>query len=218
MIRMNSSDLPILILGTGGHARVIADTLLCSGQRIQGFLDPEPQFTEWRNIPCLGSDNILTDLSPDTVLLANGIGSLPFSTTRIRAAENAESAGFTFCTAIHPSAIIAAETKLAEGVQILAGAIIQTGTIIGKHTIINTGARVDHDCVIAGFCHIAPGATLCGSVRLAQRVHIGAGATIIQEVDVGADTVIGAGTTITHSADSMQVIRNPEVVKERRRR
>jgi len=214
---MNSSDLPILILGTGGHARVVADALLCNGQQIQGFLDPVPQFTEWRDIPYLGTDDILSSFSPDTVRLANGVGSVPFTDTRSRVTEKYENAGFSFCRVIHPSAIIAADTKLAEGVQILAGAIIQTGAVLGKHVIINTGARIDHDCAIDGFCHIAPGATLCGSVRLAQRVHIGAGATIIQEIDVGADTVIGAGTTITQSIDSMQVVRSPEVVTEARR-
>tara|TARA_Y100000815_G_scaffold246892_1_gene246897 strand:- start:1563 stop:2210 length:648 start_codon:yes stop_codon:yes gene_type:complete len=215
---MNSSDLPIIILGTGGHAKVVADTLLCCGQRIQGFIDPVAQFSAWCEIPYLGNDDILSGVPPSTVRLVNGIGSVPFSDTRFTVAAKAESLGFVFCQVIHPSAVIAADTKLAAGVQILAGAIIQTGSIIGKHSIVNTAARIDHDCRIAEFCHIAPGATLCGSVQLAQRVHIGAGATIIQEIDVGADTVIGAGTTITKSIDSMQVVRSPEVVTEARRR
>ena len=36
------------------------------------------------------------------------------------------------------------------------GAIIQTGIYIGKHCIINTGASVDHECVIEDYVHISP--------------------------------------------------------------
>jgi len=216
---MNSlNDLPIIIIGTGGHARVLADSLLAANRPLTGFIDPAPQFNEWCGIPVLGDDSTLQTYSPADIALVNGIGAVPFRNLRQIAGKKFMHLGYRFTSVIHPSAIISPETNLADDVQILAGALLQNGVTAGTDVIINTGARIDHDCSISATCHIAPGAVLCGNVRLAQGVHIGSGATVIQEIDIGADTVIGAGTTITESVDSNQVVRTPEVIIESRRR
>ena len=110
------------------------------------------------------------------------------------------------------------QTDIAAGVQILAGAIVQTGCRIGENSLLNTAASADHDCVVAEHCHIAPGATLCGGVRLARGVLIGTKAAVIQEIAVGADTIIGAGVTLTRSISSDQVVRSPVPVAAPRRR
>ena len=212
------AERPVLILGTGGHARVVADTLLAAGQTILGFTDPAPQFERWRDLPCLGGDEVLDHYPPEAVLLANGIGFLPFQTLRERIYHQFTELGYLFTQVIHPSAVIAAGTDIAAGVQIFAGAIVQTGCRIGENSLINTAASADHDCVIGEHCHIAPGATLCGGVRLARGVLIGSKAAVIQEIAVGADTLIGAGVTLTHSLGADQVVRSPDPVTAPRRR
>ncbi|HBS42918.1 MAG TPA: sugar acetyltransferase [Oceanospirillales bacterium] len=213
-----SKDRPVLILGTGGHARVIADTLLAAGEDVLGFTDPAPQFGHWRHLPCLGGDEVLREYGVDEVLLANGIGFLPFQTLRERIYRQFTDLGYRFTQVIHPSAVIAAGTEIAAGVQILAGAIVQTGCRIGENSLLNTAASADHDCVVAEHCHIAPGATLCGGVRLARGVLIGTKAAVIQEIAVGADTIIGAGVTLTRSISADQVVRSPVPVTAPRRR
>ena len=47
--------------------------------------------------------------------------------------------------AIHASAVVDRIVNLAEGVQIIQGAVVNRGSSLGKHTIINTNATVDHD-------------------------------------------------------------------------
>ncbi len=91
----------------------------------------------------------------------------------------------SFETVIHPSAVIAPEVHIDDGVQVMAGAIVQPGSWLGENVIINTGARVDHDCTIDAHAHVAPGVTLSGNVHVGNGAHIGAGATVIQGIKVG---------------------------------
>ena len=42
----------------------------------------------------------------------------------------------------------------------MAGVVINAGTKIGENVIINTGAIVEHDCIIDHHGHIATGARL----------------------------------------------------------
>ena len=89
-------------------------------------------------------------------------------------------------------------------------AIINTLSKIGKGTVINTGAIVEHECVIAEYCHIAPGAVLAGKVHIGANSFIGANATVIQGVQIGSNVTIGAGAVVLDDVpNGMTYIGNP---------
>lgn len=173
----------IYVLGAGGHAKVLIDALKLCGIQIAGVAEP-------------GDDEALLDKRTDSILLVNGVGGVGDTVPRRRVYEKFKQRGFRFATVRHPAAIVADDVELGEGVQIMAGAVVQPGARIGDNTIVNTRAVVDHDCDIGNHCHIAPGATLSGMVTLGEGAHIGAGATVIQSVKIGAGAVIGAGAAV----------------------
>lgn len=76
----------------------------------------------------------------------------------------------------------------------MAGAILNQFAEVGNHCIINTGASIDHDCIIQDFVHIAPHCTLCGEVEIGQDTWVSACTTIIQGVHIDNDCFIGAGS------------------------
>jgi sugar O-acyltransferase (sialic acid O-acetyltransferase NeuD family) len=86
------------------------------------------------------------------------------------------------------------------------GAIIQADAVVGKHCIVNTGASVDHECVLEDFVHISPHATLCGNVSVGEGAWIGAGATIIPGVKIGAWAVVGAGAVVVRDVEPHTVV------------
>jgi sugar O-acyltransferase (sialic acid O-acetyltransferase NeuD family) len=115
-----------------------------------------------------------------------------------------------FGTAIAPSSEIDASVLIQEGSQILHGAIIQCSATIGKHTIVNTGASVNHDCIIGDFCHIAPQVTLCGNVVVGEGTLVGAGSTVIPGIKIGKWCTVGAGSVILRDIpDHSTVVGNP---------
>ena len=193
----SDSNIPIIILGAGGHAKVIAEALIQAGFKVKGLTSPDKsRNVTFFGLKVLGTDEILSNFSPSEVMLANGIGTLPGGKLRWKLAKRMRENGFVFTQVIHPSSVVALDVELAEGVQIMAGSVIQTNVRIGQDSIINTGTLIDHDCQIAENCHIAPGVVCSGGVKIGKGTHLGTGTTVIQNISIGRNTVIGAGTTI----------------------
>ncbi|MGE3549976.1 MAG: acetyltransferase [Geobacter sp.] len=191
-------SLPVLVLGGGGHAKVLIDALLSASTVIAGIIDPDPLLAGARvlGVPVLGGDAIVTKFPAGEVLLVNGLGSVGPPLRRKQLFEQFKEQDYRFATVIHPSAIIACDAELGEGVQIMAGTIIQPGCRIGTNTIINTKASVDHDCIIGDHAHIAPGVTLSGGVLVGNASHIGTSATVIQSIKIGESSIVGAGAVV----------------------
>lgn len=190
--------LPVIVLGAGGHAKVLIDALLIQSINILGITDPElVQADETiQGIKLMGKDEVILQYSPDAVQLVNGLGSVGSTTRRQMLFNKFKNQGYTFASVIHPSTVVASNATVLEGAQIMAGAIIQAGSHIGQNTIVNTRASVDHDCWIGSHVHLAPGVTLSGGVQVYDGVHIGVGATVIQNVRIGQNSLIGAGALV----------------------
>lgn len=201
---------PCILLGAGGHARVLLALARAAGIPLRGVCDPalaSQGIRAWQGTEVLGDDDILHTLPPEEVRLINGIGPVLQSRTRETIFKRLRDRGHDFPVLIHPRAWIADDVILGQGVQIMAGAIVQPGCHIGDNTVINTGSIIDHDCRIAAQVHIAPGAALCGGVTVSEGAFIGSGATVIQQIHVGAGSIVGAGTTLVRDlADNTRAI------------
>lgn len=201
-------NLRVLIVGGGGHAKVLIEALRLCSITILGFIDADTAKigTEVSGIRVIGDDKAVSGYKPETLLLVNGIGSVHLPKTRTAVFEKFKAMGFAFATVIHPSAVVASDVVLGEGVQIMAGAVIQPGSTIGMNTIVNTRASVDHDCIIGDHVHLSPGVTLSGTVRIGDGVHLGTGATVIQGVTIGKNSLVGAGSVVlTDLPDDVEV-------------
>lgn len=184
---------PEIIVGAGGHGRVLADALRLEGRAVAGFVDPHPDPTS-AGPPILGDDGALKDW-PDCGLV-NGIGGPVGSDLRRRVQTRLEAEGRRFSGVRHPSAIVAATARLDPTVQLLARAVVQPGAILEAGVVVNTGAIVEHDCVVGAFTHCAPGSILCGGVTVGAGCHIGAGAVVREGVRLGDRVVVGAGAVV----------------------
>jgi sugar O-acyltransferase (sialic acid O-acetyltransferase NeuD family) len=193
---MDPLELPVIVIGGGGHASVLVSTLLLCRRSILGFVDLNPTRPPLFGIRHLGGDDTVLLHAPDDVRLVNGVGSAASTALRQEIYDRFTRERYCFATVIHPSAVIAPEVQIEDGVQIMAGAILQSGSRVSSNAIINTGAIVDHDCVVGAHAHVAPGAVLSGCVRVDPRAHIGTGACIIQGVSIGAGSVVGAGAVV----------------------
>lgn len=190
----------IIILGSGGHARVLISLIRAAARyEISGILDPGLQREAMvLGISVLGGDDLLSRLIKEGITLACiGVGSVGDNSKRIRLYKTVKEIGFSVPCMIHPQAIVKEnEVNLSEGVQVMAGAIIQTGSIVGENTIINTGGIIEHDCMIGKNVHICPGAVISGGVTIGDNTFVGAGAAIIQGIKIGNNSVVAAGAVV----------------------
>lgn len=189
---------PVIIIGSGGHSKVLIDVLLLNKVNILGiaYADLSQRGKSLLGISVIGDDDAVFKYEPSKIHLVNGIGSVGLPIKRKRVFDKFKDKGFTFTSVIHPSAVIASDIKICEGAQIMAGAIIQPGSRIGLDTIVNTKASVDHDCIIGDHVHIAPGVTISGGVRVGNGVHIGTGAIVIQGINIADGSLVGAGSLV----------------------
>ncbi len=183
----------MVVLGAGGHARVVLDILnSCSKadqNRTEILDDHLPAGTEIGNYIVAGPIAQCKSYRPETGFII-AIGD---NQTRKRIAQTYP---LNYVTLIHSSAVIGSNVEIGEGTVIMAGAVINSGCRIGKHCIVNTGATVDHDCVIHDFVHISPGAHLGGTVEVGTESWIGIGACVRNNLTVCKNSIIGAGAAV----------------------
>lgn len=203
-------DRAVIVIGAGGHARVLLDALReADGMRVIGLTDTDANRLgeAVSGLPILGDDRwLLQTHAPDTVTLVNGLGSVRDTRLRRELFRFFKARDYRFERVMHLSAVLAADVQLGEGVQIMAGAIVQTGAVLGANAIINTGAVVDHDCGIGDHAHIAPGATLSGNVIVGAGAHVGTGACVIQGLRIGKDALVGAGAVVVRDVPDGAVV------------
>jgi len=195
---------PLVIWGTGGHARVVADIVRSGAEyEVVGFLDdlnPERQGQSFCEAPILGGKeklNELVDQGVRRVILALGDNA-----ARGRLAAEIVARGFVLARAIHPRATVASDVRIGGGTVIAAGAVVNPNVTLGENVIINTCASVDHDSVVGDVAHVSPGARLAGGARVGDEAWIGLGALVLEGRSVGARTVVGAGAVVTRDLPS----------------
>ncbi len=202
----NKINQPIVVIGAGGHAKVVISTLQACGSAILGFTNTSSEISSILGVPFIGSDQKIEEYNPKEILLAIGIGSIKSNNNRKRIFELWKNKNYSFAIIIHPSAIIDNNSEISEGAQILMGTTIQTGVKIKENCIINTKSSIDHDSIIHSHSHISPGATICGNVIIGTSCHIGASATIIQNIQIGEQSTIGAGAVVIKHAEKNGIL------------
>lgn len=195
----------IILLGIGGHAHSVVDSIEQSGRyRIVGFLDvKENRDKEYRGYHVIGTDDMLENYYLKGIKNAFiTVGYLGEGSIRNKLYKEIKRIGYTVPNIIDRTAILADDIRLGEGNFVGKRAVINANSKIGTMCIINTGAIVEHDCCIGDMTHIAVGTILCGHVTVGNNTLIGANAVVRQGINIGTHVIIGAGMTITKDIKS----------------
>ena len=205
---------PLIIIGAGEHATVLLDILLSQKRNVIALTSINNDKQDIFGIPIIKDEDVIDNYQTSEVLLVNGIGSVGSTELRKKVFLKFKDRGFSFENVIHSSAIISSHVTIGEGVQILAGAIVNAVATISDNTIVNTKASVDHDCKIGSHVHIAPGCTLSGCVYVGDGTHIGTGSCVIQGINIGENSLIGAGSVVVKDiANNSKAYGNPAHIR-----
>lgn len=194
-------ERPVIVLGCGGHAAVVIDTLQVAGRRILGAVGPRDGTDalphDVAGAPVLGTESYLDTIDAQTIALANGVGGGNAPALRRTVYERWTARGYGFTRVIHPEAIVSPRADIGIGVQIMAGAIVQARARVDENALVNTGASIDHDCHIGAHAHVAPRVTLCGQVTVGEATLVGAGSVVVPGVRIGRAVLVRAASLIT---------------------
>lgn len=214
---MMKTDL--VIFGTGGHAREVADTALAAiadgaNLNLIGFLDQAKKIESVDEYPVFGNESWLINNPKAKVVVAIGN---PASRRRVVETIIAKAGVNRFQSVVHPNANVGRNCRIGSGTMIFAGSILTCEVLVGDNAIINIGSTLSHEVRLDDFVTLAPKCAICGAVSLGEGADIGAGTTIIQGLSIGAWSVIGAGAVVINDIppNATAVGCPAKVIKER---
>jgi UDP-perosamine 4-acetyltransferase len=208
----NKEYIQIILIGGGGHAKVLSDSI--ENRSILGYTELN-DLNILPDLKYLGNDRVIMDYDPNKIYLLNGIGSVSTTKRRRDIYLYFKNLGYNFYNIIHPFSYVSRSSLMNEGVQVMAGVVVQAGVYLGENSIINSSASIDHDCYIGAHVHIAPGTILSGNVSVGEGTHIGTGSKIIQNVNIGTNCLIGAGSLVLSDIpDNSIAIGHPAKIKK----
>ncbi len=197
---MKSLPDNIVVVGAGGHAKVVIATVRAAGGEVVAAYDDDQ--TRWGQqilgVPIKGpASNEEIGGAPAVIAVGN-------NRARRSIAGRVQTQWVSVC---HPDTTIHSSVSMGAGTVVFAGSVIQPDATIGAHSILNTAASVDHDCIVGDFVHIGPGACLCGGVVVDEGALLGVGAKVAPNVEIGPWATAGAGAVCV-----VDVARNTTVV------
>ena len=166
----------IVLIGAGGHGRVVADIAAMLGYDVLGFLDQNwPELKNNGPWPVTGRAD---KAGFAETVQAGGEVFVSIGDNRLRQQVSKLLGGTKLPGLVHPSAVISPNATIAEGTVVVAGTVVNAFAAIGAGVILNTGCTIDHDCLIGDFVHVSPGANLAGKVTIGARSWVGIGAVV----------------------------------------
>jgi sugar O-acyltransferase (sialic acid O-acetyltransferase NeuD family) len=180
-----------VILGAGGHGRVVADAALASGKwaaviatdgdpaRCHGELLP--------GVPCL----------PLAEAIARPHGRIHVAIGNSQSRERECTLYLDrLGTVIHPAGSVSPHAQLGAGSFVAAHAVVAPGAALDIGVIVNHGAVADHDAHVGAFAHLAPRAAVGGGCGIGAHVLLGSGACVLPGVRITGGCVVGAGAVV----------------------
>jgi acetyltransferase EpsM len=195
------ADLPFIVFGAGGHAKVVLEAALEAGLRPVLIVDDAPRTGDLCGIPvCAPTEKLWGDLGRFAFVV--GLGE---NASRARKFAELRCQGGSPVNVIHPSAVVARSATLGPGTVCMAGVVINADARVNENCIINTAASVDHDAILGAHVHLAPGVRLAGMVSIGQGTMLGLGTVVLPNMTVGEWTTVGAGSVVNRPIPSRVV-------------
>lgn len=200
--------MELVIIGAGGHAldvltaaRELDDYYRLAGERLDvvGVIadgDVDADRLARVGVSHLGGVDALADHAGASYVVAVGAGDV-----RERLAVQAEAAGLTPATLVHPDASIGQDVSIGTGSVILAGARVTNNVRVGIHVHVNQGVTVAHDVSLGDYVTLNPQAAISGNVTVGRGATVGTGAVVRQGQVVGAGAMVGAGAAVVADVD-----------------
>lgn len=188
---------PLVVIGAGGHAKVVIELLRFEGWNVVACTDADPTPRLVLGVPVVGDDDQLERLRSTGVEAA--FVALGANAVRQRVGLQLLDIGFALPSATRLAAFVSPTARIGRGVAIMAGAVVNAAADIGDFSILNTQAGVDHDGRIGVAAHIGPGCSLAGCVGIGARTFLGVGCSVIPHILIGDDVVVGAGSVVVRN-------------------
>ena len=159
----------LLIIGAGGHGKVVAEVAAACGYDNISFLDDNRE-------QAIGKINEMKAFCNQFANAFVDIGNNQFRNKMIK--ELLE-IGYEVPVLVHPTAYVSKTAKISAGTVVEPLAIVNTNSVIGKGCIVSVGANVDHDTVLEDCVHVNAGAIVKAGAHVEENRKLEVGEVIL---------------------------------------
>lgn len=173
-MNIDSNNKNLLILGAGGHGRVVKET--AEAMNIFDKIDFLDDNSDVAIGLCSDFEKYINEYSYAFAAIGN-------NELRMKWINILAEAGFNIPGLIHHTAYVSPSATIREGAIVGAKAVVNTNAVIEKGCIIGVGALVDHDSCVGECCHINTGAIVKASCEVERLSKVGAGEVVVETVN-----------------------------------
>lgn len=197
-----------MVVGAGGHAKVVIECLRFAGWTVIGCTDADPSPRSCAGAEVIGGDERLAGLRSEGV--GHAFCALGGNALRDRIGERLAGMGFDLPAVVGPGSNLSPSASLGAGTIMMPGSSLNVESRIGPMVIVNTNASIDHDADIGRAAHVGPGAALAGEVSVGARSFVATGSAVVPRIRIGSDTIVGAGSVVVRDLpDRVVAFGNP---------
>lgn len=189
----------LLIIGSGGHARSVLDAAVAT----EKFNSIAFATTDCNSEPIAGYP-VLDERQLDQRNIASRYGAVVVAigdnSVRLRKTRLLLEAGANMPSIIHPSASVSSFSKIGPGTVVLSNASINSFARVGIACIVNTGAVVEHECVLEDGVHLSPCSAIGGGTHIGEKTWLCIGSCVSDHVTVSPGIVLAGGSCLVEDA------------------
>lgn len=186
----------LIMIGAGGHAESVADSLDSNRYNLVGFIDSNKS-GKHMGLPIIGKE--ITDVQDyQSYFYFVSIGDVGYRELWFRKLLELK---LPVINIIDKTAIVSPSAFIGTGNFIGKLAIINAGSVIGDNNVINTKALIEHECRIGSHTHISTNSSINGDVIVEDSVFFGSTAVCIGQLKIGHNAIVGAGSVVIDSVE-----------------
>ncbi|WP_299628579.1 acetyltransferase [uncultured Tateyamaria sp.] len=208
---MNSATKRILIWGGRAQSRLLHQMIEEADVGVIAVVfDPSlqvPTYDSAAEILFLATDLAAHMADFDSFAVAVGA---EYGFARWRIAQELQSYGLAPLSLRHARAFCEPSAKIGAGLVMMPSSVVHKFSRLGEQCILNTGAVLDHECVLGNGVHLMGGCAVAGQVNIGDFATIGTNATVLPGLRIGVGAYVGAGAVVTRDIPDYAVaVGNP---------
>lgn len=187
----------LVIIGAGGYAKSVIDSLLPGQYELCGFVD---LYKAVKGDVHLGYPILTSSIqelpNPERycyfICIGNNMDRKSYFDYLI---EN----NYEVISVVDRTAMVSSNSKLGTGVFIGKLAIVNSGAVVGNNSILNTRSLTEHGCCIGSHVNLSTNAVINGDVVVEDGSFIGSCSVVNGQVRIGAWATIGSGAVVVRN-------------------
>jgi len=193
----------LIIVGAGGYAKSVLDSVDYMNFRMIGFIDDVKSSGEMhQDYPVLG--NCVEDIeNPADNVYFVAIGN---NAKRKRWFDILKAHDLSLINVIDKSALVSQHSTIGEGSFIGKLAIVNRGASVGDNCVINTRALLEHGCQIGNHVNISTNCTLNGDVACDEGSFVGSASVVNGQLRIGAWSLVGSGAVVINDVPARTTV------------